>query len=1611
MKIKSIKNLRNYFKTEIKKRYDSADARSITNADFAGVYVERNGKWINGFFELMHGHKEDIANFLRSFLEIAEDGQAVYEFLQNAADSGAKQFFIFYDEKYFLAINNGAPFNQSDVLSILNVSQTTKKDNCENIGRFGIGFKLVHRLVGKNDGIKELIEDYKGPIIFSWYNVNQLKELLKINDLKQLIEVPWKTIITPERVNPGDNLDNIDAPWLFKIIATNFPVEPGEEVFDINYRKNILFPFSELKEMVAYINKSLNTHKGRFDLTKLNQGSIFFLKLGEEKKALLDNEFNGLINGVQFSLNFLHNLRRVFINNDVLKKEPLTIKEFKISSKSELANEIQEIKKNRTHDGNKTICDITVKLGYTEYDMAESIRKSPNFYKFFPMGDEIHGFSFVIHSDSFDIEANRRKLHESKINKKLLNEIAALIVQYMNNLKINDRNEFLKLYANLLISEIPDEENNKWLQEVFYIKLLEYIRANIPVANGHVSGTQYVKIKNTKLDLNLSDLGLQDFHWFAWNRKNDAKLIKEALKPEKLGLEEWDIRDIIENADIESINNWIASIDENTYKIFLTELENSYLRDTTKNKIKQIKLFEFTDGEFYSIDEIIRKDIESKGNRGYYKYSYKKDNYFFKTSKLKGIANELSEIGIILSKINISLYPNIFSVTEMPDEKKLFDHINEKCRYNELSSDKKKNLFLNFINEDTKFQNVRKESLRKLQLFCDRNNVIQPLSRLISINFNKHNNFEIPEWLREYEIKENEYFPALDDYLVNDIKSLFEQIYEPNKEEIVQKIKSIKDLKTLIQLYNDNEKSFFEDYIIEKNGSEIMIIQRGHDTYQIYTQNEAVRKFIKKCCPENLFLLPDELEEYKNDEHIKKSETLYDLLLNTVDLEKHKDSLIDILKYKAKSDFLKRLDEYRFNANKNYSEDDYEYKLLKLATDRLNNNELSLKDFREKVIIETEQGELWLSEIPQFSDRITIGNYTLSLSKIFPGKYQNTSYLSDLINHFVELGLKRDLLQRLFGINDKTELENIFEMFSEQVETLENADQLAFVLLYNNFVENVDLKNFKVVTEDGSLFDLSYSYYIKPFYFLVESASFDERYDGLEKILKELPFKVEGGGYILNEPFFENNQFICPYIKQNDLSVEEKLSFVKFLYNKWKDEKNKEVIKKIDWSNIENNETMEILGFNPNASVFPNSYAYESEKLPGYLIDWIGTDQNKLRFLSDLGVWTEGSITVELRKFLSGKTDNFQNISIAQEARYNNHETPLFNTFLWLKENNVKLSNKKQFETFQKVVEIINENRQPDRELIIENEPDLDQLRKDSEEWNTSYYIIWKGEDKYSIYIYDGELPKKVMLDEIPDYVFFNYKEGNSAIDKENKIIYVNKNINIEKELKILEAGNEDLDFSDLWQDGFEILKKENEELKEKLAKYEQQIEIGSSSSAILGVTQSDDIPKSKQKEVNKEAKEIVIRELENLGFEIMEEVGEYSTLYANKNEIKYPIVIKSYQYQTKSFKIGVNELLHLLQENSMLLVHLGGGRVGNISFFELIKNQDKFFISFDTQNFEKKEKLKRLAETLKFFNAIHFNFNSLKPKDLIGEELIKYRFWERKLETDLSDDEDSLLE
>ncbi|MEB3218057.1 MAG: hypothetical protein VKN72_17765 [Nostocales cyanobacterium 94392] len=1146
MRIKSVQQLRKWI-VEKESVFSSLTENGSPlpdniRPDFMGCNCkDSSGKKISGFFAAYHGMKSNVANFLSTGLQNAEDGQAIYEFIQNAADCESDTFYIFYDEQYFLAINNGIDFKLKDVVSILNTSQSSKSsDNnqavdCDKIGRFGIGFKLVHRLVGKNEGLKELTEEYKGPILFSWSKLEHFESLLENADARN--------------IEYDDNVEG-EYPWLFKILITNFPAQPIEIIKDLDYKSKIVFKKDEFNNLIDF----LKANRSNLDLSKLHRGSLFFLKLGEGKSQALDKHYqNDLKKGVECSLNMLKSLKTVILNNEYIEKLTLEIIKFNIPKDSDSFQEIDPTDKK---------CDIKILFGYLPYKKSRELKEHPNFYKYFPMGAEEHGLNFIIHCDAFRIETNRRELEEVPTNRAIFSWLTNEFINELNKYIKNQPENFREVYANLLLSNVPSKP---WLADFLYKPLLLYISTKVPTIKGNFYSRDRVCIKKTSLDIDPQDFGIEDKEWFYWNEKTDSELVKDAENKLKLG--SWKIENLIKEGHEEFINNWLTSTDEKDYLFFLKELNeiSSSKLDYLLDKICILKIFKFTDDRFYSVREL-------QNNSNYLLVCYQ---------DISSIQNTLTtKLDFHLSTINLAEYGGLLNKLKNQLEEhlggKLFSRIAQKTSeisYNSLLNvEDKQNIFA-FLNK----LKVRTETLKKLILFKDNSQTLKPLEELLVINIT-----QLPKWLKNYQIDDKEYFSLLNNYLLKE-DEIYDKLIHPNWEIIIQKVQNKYDNNTIESFYRDiknyfnssknkrnlteysciytnnsfklvqdvfyskylsevesynelkvaiesltnlqlpeksivkylskppfqtsedkleeqiaeeyaeleqstvesliefttkNNESFFNFlYIKPTNKSGIYLItdKSQTDVYQYYTEKIKLKKYIELNLSDNLASLPTEFYYEKgNNQGLITDANLYKEILNTYFSDELLEKLIDVIKEcgikDVEEEFLRIIPSLTLIQEKAYKKSSYEYQVLELACECIidTNNESLQEEFKRKVQVIGKQGVVYLVR-EAVKDEIVFeidGNtYELSLSEILPRYTSTSGVVNKTLQQFKGLKTK---LKSLFGIGENNiSYEEVYEELKQDVSHLQNAHQIAFVVLYAKLKHNVDLlNNFTVITQN-----------------------------------------------------------------------------------------------------------------------------------------------------------------------------------------------------------------------------------------------------------------------------------------------------------------------------------------------------------------------------------------------------------------------------------------------------------------------------------------------------------------------------------------------------------------
>ncbi|MDR2651060.1 MAG: hypothetical protein LBC68_01920, partial [Prevotellaceae bacterium] len=1054
-----------------RKFYKEKVAREQGRLDlnFVGSLHPDKSRRETGFSKLIYGNREDLGKLLGTIaLNVAADDQAIYELIQNADDCKSSFFSVSYNEEYLLCINNGNYFSNQDMSAIINVAGNYKEG--EDIGTFGIGFKILHRLVGKDDGREAIINDYAGPIIFSWNKFYQLKSFLEGDEI---------------RIGYDSERDNENA-WLIKLLYTCFPTHLGEKIRLQDYdTQDVKFTDSELSEMRECLKSSLQN----VNLTETNylkNGSIFFLKLGEGKSKFLDDGIDKIKSGLSYSFKFLNRLEKIYINEEEIKAQRVMDYSQSFPIDSQEFNTINPKNKKR---------DIKFTFAYyRDYRKAENLRNEvvPNLYTFFSMDEEKNGFNFLLHCNAFDMNNDRRKLQaNSQINEKLLPAIASNIIQYIDNQKVN-KNLFVSLYANLLLSKEP--KNKPHINNSFFQYFKKYILENIPTSNSYSDNPQNVKIKNTLLEIYPSDFGCSEIDWFYWNdEKYDSILINEARNSEKLNLKEWNIIDLLEYAiekgKINYVDDWIRNAQPKIYFLFLKEIER-HITKTALTMVAQIRLFKFSDENFYSL-----KDIFSS------------NDLILNYDKTSDIRFEMQAIGFKSSYVNIAEYPNIKELIENKlDDLVIFQQIADRVKDNQLRKDQKHKLLLAL----QEFNGVGIEKLKNLELFKDTKGNIRPLRNLLK------GDIQVPNWLFPFKIHIAEYIPELDQYLIDEAAIYKELIYqnwdeiianardekefyakiiyyfglntdnpslkrdthnyiytkdgfktfnqiffnskmkelgsqyvnfqnavtailgyptpqksvlhfleqspfyvqngdfcEQNINTVCLEILEINEIKAAIYFCQLNGEHFFENLIVEKIEGQFFVSAKTEDVYQVKPSNKEVIDFILENLSDNFKILPPELDAYKDESGIIQKEELYELILHNVEIDDYKEELIDIIAYdEPKCKLLFGLSEIRFITAKRYSKESFEYKVLDKAIQNLNITDYD--NFKEKFVFENEGSDLSLSDIPPCADKIKIDDIELSLSEILPDSYQNSNILSALIDKFVKLGLPKDKLDALF---------------------------------------------------------------------------------------------------------------------------------------------------------------------------------------------------------------------------------------------------------------------------------------------------------------------------------------------------------------------------------------------------------------------------------------------------------------------------------------------------------------------------------------------------------------------------------------------------------------------
>lgn len=876
------------------------------------------------------------------------------------------------------------------------------------------------------------------------------------------------------------------------------------------------------------------------DFSRLERGSIFFLKLGEGKSEALHKHYQeNLRKGVQCSLNMLKSLDTVIVNNERIERLPLKTIDFTILQTSETFKIIEpEYQK----------CDIKITFGYLPYSKNGSLKEYSNFYKYFPLGDEDHNLKFIIHCDAFNINASRRELQESTTNIEIFKWFITQLQEQLDSYKISRPGDFLEIYANLLLSERP-KQSKQWLTQSLYEPLMRYIKSNIPVQTGDFLTQDKVRIKGTLLGITPQDFGI-DINWFYWEGKEN-EIVKAARDKQKLSLHTWKIEDLLNEGTVKDINYWVAQIDDKAYANFLDELNQIDFDKSVSfvNKFYLLKIFKF-DNNYYSINELNNND-----------------DLILIFDKVQAIENDLwKKLKLTYSRLNISNYKNLASQIKTVFkhfEVKVYDRITSKAQKIGLTTQEKSSLFSILVTLD----GIGDVTLKQITLFENRCQILTPLGELIGHIKN------LPFWLAIYQIDEQEYVqcPQVNKYLLKE-NDIYDTIIQPKWEKIIEQVaigdniasfyedvkryfelssnkssltnnayifttqgfKTIdnvfyssklsqcqsyqnlkiaietltnlwipnkivvkylseppfqtnqdslydcmekvgndsaeleqKSVENLIQFTNKIGEAFFTFfYVTRTTQSDIYLVyyKRNNLILQYFSEQPKLIKYIQRKLSDNFKALPAELYDKKiNNTGLLVNEELYQELLTNY----FSEDLIEFVREAGVKSielmFLHQIPPLALFQGEKYQKTSYTYQVLELACQRLTENSLRESFTKNIRIYDRDRGGYEVKNISVNNDVTFAFNdktYELKLSDILSQYKESSGLLAEIMEQFGGLTSK---LGKLFSIERKKDLDEVYAEVQQSNLLLQNASQLAFVILYAKYKNDINLlKGFMV---------------------------------------------------------------------------------------------------------------------------------------------------------------------------------------------------------------------------------------------------------------------------------------------------------------------------------------------------------------------------------------------------------------------------------------------------------------------------------------------------------------------------------------------------------------------
>lgn len=814
------------------------------------------------------------------------------------------------------------------------------------------------------------------------------------------------------------------------------------------------------------------------------------------------------------------------------------------------------------------------------------------------------------------------------------------------------------------------------------------------------------------------------------------------------------------------------------------------------------------------------------------------------------------------------------------------------------------------------------------------------------------------------------------------------------------------ELLAVVSFCDGNKENFFEKYIVISSENGVVVSSKGNN-WQFYSADKIFADYVVANIA-TAKALPSVVNGFRKSSGVISEEDLYTKVFNEIDCQEQGVKLLNFVNTQStniKIEYLKSIGNISVSSE-SFDDDSYMSSLFKLCSLLFESSEVTddnvtlqkqLFPSRDHVIIEytsedAQKKSQELVDIP-LQGRVFTGQYSFDMDDLNPSGLQAFQKAArDVLTSMRKLGLSEDYLNALFELDAEISSKDVFDSLNDHHQ-LENGAQLAFVLRYMSNHRESTIK-YSLEAIDGKSYHGSVikHWYISSYPFIMEKRTLAVKYQDITKYISQEEFDKLPNGYKIN-----SSADTFEFIKE-ELELKEILSLLDYMFSRYEEDVNY-------WSTnqaVEN--LLPILKISRDDIVVSQYYSLVDEGLPANIIAWVRSvsdlekQNSRLDFIKNVfSLYGEDSDIVKFRKYLNGEIAEF-NLDIVTSLL----QTKACN---WIRLKEIWLT--------ESQYDYISSHFDKDK---IQDIVDVDIINKQIQGTDAAVHI-----NSFQVYKFDGIIPRYVYIASNPKYVCYKYQSGDYFVDNYRIIVSTNSWNSLEYILMSIasdsKTGFTSADFLKYMQQkgamGGDSIK-EKDILDEQLEATNNELrrlrEVISNMNVDMASMDDSyrDLDPERKKEALLEARRAVCAHLRKQGFEVPE-VENNSDDWTKISGVKkgadeYTVIVRSYRdSDTRNFELNPFDWVNLMKGNTMLWVYTKRGPEC-FPFKDLVKNKSRISLSFSTVNTDYVMRMNALAESLRYFNSVRFDFGpNLSRGHSTAERFMKP---EQKLSEVLSPDD-----